>query len=189
MTSPVTVLEAIVHLRLNGDETVDERLEITRMLEAATTLAEQITRRSWAETTKVELFDTFPSSTDCSLYLPGGPVSAISSITYYDSTPTQQTWLASEYRTVQVGTRTHILPDFGEVYPTDCAGEKANIAVTYTSGLAATDVPDSVKAAILLITGSLYEYREDGIVDNAGLASVQAPIAAINLLHPYRVAL
>lgn len=189
MTAPVTVDEAITHLRLSFDATVDERLEITRMLEAATTYAEQYTRRSWQETTRIEYFDEFPATADYSMYLPGGSLSSITSVTYYDSTPTQQTWDSVEYRTLSLGGRAYLLPAIGEQYPSDCAGEKANIEVTYVAGLTALNVPEGVKAAILLIVGSLYEYREDGVIDNAGLAVVKAPVAANRLLHPYKASL
>ena len=187
MASPVTVDEALVHLRIGIDQAdLDDRVEVERMLEAATTLAEKITRRDWQVTTRTEQFDTFPLYDDVGMYLPGGPVSSITSITYYDSTPAQQTWSASEYRLVTQGGRSYVLPNFGYYYPSDCAGAKANIVVTYATGLAAANVPDAVKSAILLIVGSLYEYREDGVIDNAGLALVKAPIAAKNLLNPYK---
>lgn len=189
MPSPVTVAEAITHLRLTGSENVSERLEIQRMLDAATEYAEQYTRRTWQTKTRSEFYTTFPGSSSVGMFLPGGPVSAITSVTYYDSTPTQQTWAGSEYRVVTVGGRSYLFPAFTKTYPTDCGGEPANIEIQFSVGLAAASVPEGVKAAILLIVGSLYEYREDGIVDNAGLAQVEAPVAAKRLLHPYKASL
>ena len=48
-------------------------------------------------------------------------------------------------------------------------------------------VPGYDKQAILLVMGSLYEYREDGIIYNAGLALVKTPKGADDLLSPYRL--
>jgi hypothetical protein len=74
----------------------------------------------------------------------------------------------------------------GEVWPTDVADEPKHVAVTYALD-GSVSVPASVKQAILLVMGSLYEYREDGIIDNAGLALVKAPKGADDLLSPYRL--
>ena len=70
--------------------------------------------------------------------------------------------------------------------PTDVANEPDHIAVTYALD-GTVGVPAAVKQAILLTVGALYEYREDGVIDNAGLALVKAPKAAEDLLTPYRI--
>jgi hypothetical protein len=74
----------------------------------------------------------------------------------------------------------------GEVWPTDAADEPEHLVVTYAVD-GTSNIPNSVKQAVLLIVGSLFEYREDGVIDNAGLALVKAPKGADDLLSPYRL--
>lgn len=189
MTSPVTVPEALDHLRLPSDVTEAEYAEVQRMLNTATEWCERFTRRRWAIATVSAFFTRFPTRVGTGLYLPGGPVSQVNSVTYYDSTPTQQTWSGGLYRVSAPTDRSYLRPAFGEFWPTDCANEVDNIEVSYDVGLAAVDVPDPIKSAILLVTGSLYEYREEGVIDNAGLALVRAPMPARSLLMPFKVSL
>ena len=134
-------------------------------------------------------FDAFPAGAERSklgLYLPGGNISSITSVTYYDGDYSRQTLSGSAYRLVGASDRAYLFPAMGQVWPTDVANEPKHIAVTYALD-GSVDVPASVKQAILLLVGSVYEYREDGVIDNAGLALVKAPKAADDLLTPYKL--
>lgn len=67
-----------------------------------------------------------------------------------------------------------LLPPLNGAWPTDADG---SIAVTVTG------VPFSLKAAMLLIVGDLYNQREETAVG----VSIQASGAVENLCHPYRM--
>ena len=189
MTTPiVTLTEAMANLRLL-DVTEDEAEGIERMILAATEWSENYARRTWATTSRVEYLTTFPQSRSVAIVLPGGPVSSVTSITYYDSDDVQQTWDSAEYRVVTLKGRSYLYPAIGSEWPTDCGGEPLNIELTYSVGSAVADVPVAAKQAVLLLVGSMYEYREEGVIDNAGLAVVKAPVAAKQLLMPLKVAL
>lgn len=61
----------------------------------------------------------------------------------------------------------------------------APVWVTFDAGYgAAAAVPAAIKAAILLITGDLYENRENTVISDARVQAM--PIAADRLLTPYR---
>lgn len=189
MADPVTLAEARVHLRLPSNIDSDEQAEITRMISVATEWVESFTNRAWTSGTKVAYFDAFPSSSirkNLGLFLPFSKISSITSITYYDNDYSQQTVSSSDYRLVNADNRAYVYPAMGGVWPTDVSNEPHHIAVTYAVD-GTQNVPSSVKQAVLLIVGSLYEYREDGVIDNAGLALVKAPQAAKDLLSPYRL--
>lgn len=189
MADPVTLAEARLHLRLPSNITTDEQNEITRLISVATEYAEQFTNRLWTTGSRVETFDAFPYSVSRKrqgLYLPGGNISSITSITYYDANYAQQTLASSEYRLVGAPERATVYPGMGKEWPTDVANEPDHIAVTYALD-GTVGVPAAVKQAVLLTVGALYEYREDGVIDNAGLALVKAPKAAEDLLTPYRI--
>lgn len=189
MADPVTFAEARLHLRLPSTIDSDEQAEIERMISVATEYAESFTNRVWSTGSKTVYFDAFPlrgSRNKLGLYLPGGKISGITSVTYYDSDYAQQTLASSLYRLVGASDLAYLYPAMGEVWPTDVADEPKHVAVTYALD-GSVSVPASVKQAILLVMGSLYEYREDGIIDNAGLALVKAPKGADDLLSPYRL--
>jgi len=189
MADPVTLAEARIHLRLPSTIDSDEQAEITRMISVATEYAESFTNRSWTTGSKTVYFDAFPAGAERSklgLYLPGGNISSITSVTYYDGDYSQQTLSGSAYRLVGASDRAYLFPAMGQVWPTDVANEPKHIAVTYALD-GSVDVPASVKQAILLLVGSVYEYREDGVIHNAGLALVKAPKAADDLLTPYKL--
>ena len=189
MADPVTLAVARQHLRLPSNITTDEQDEITRLISAATEYAEQFTNRKWTTGSRVETFDAFPSSVSRKkqgLHISGGNISSITSITYHDASFTQQTLASDKYRLVGAPERATVYPAMGKEWPTDVANEPDHIAVTYALD-GSVNVPAAVKQAILLTVGALYEYREDGVIDNAGLALVKAPKAAEDLLTPYKM--
>lgn len=179
---------ALSHLRISESVvTEDEYADITQMCLAATEYTEGFCRRKWISQSVTELFTRFPSLSTDSMYLPYS-ASAITSITYYDTDDVQQTWNSANYRLVSPRGRSHIYPAVGGDWPTDCGEEPFNIEVSYTAGGAKADVPSAAKSAALLIVGALHEYREDGVIDNAGLALVEVPVSAVRLLSPYKIA-
>jgi uncharacterized phiE125 gp8 family phage protein len=75
-----------------------------------------------------------------------------------------------------------INPAFGVAWPSAACGEP--IVVRVLAGYAApADVPYSLKAAISLMVGDLYNQREETAVG----VSIQASGAVTNLCHPYRM--
>lgn len=190
MADPVTLAEARIHLRLPTSIDTDEQDEITRIISVATEYAESYTNRLWTTGSRSEFFDAFPVSSDRSklgLYLPSAKGGiTITSVTYYDTDYVQQTLASNLYRLVGAQDRAYLFPAFGELWPTDLANEAKHIEITYSID-GSVSVPASVKQAILLLVGALYEYREDGVIDNAGLALVKAPKGAEDLLNPYRI--
>lgn len=194
MSYPITVPEALDHLRLpTEDVTTPEWLEIERLIAAATEWTESYCKRAWMAGTKTKLFSAFPTAprlikSDRHFPLTGGVVSSVDSVTYYDTDYVQQTMSASAYRLVVVNEVSYLYPGMGVDWPTDACDEPKHIEVTYTVGSDnVANTPASVKAAILLFVGSLYEYREEGVIDNSGVALVSAPVAAERLLHPYKL--
>ena len=189
MSDPVTFTEARLHLRLPSDLDSAETAEITRMISVATEYCENFCNRSFTTGTRTAVFDGFPASWDrklLGLYLPNGKVSSITSVVYFTSAFVSTTLAASKYRLVGASDRAHLFPAMGEVWPTDAADEHEHLVVTYAVD-GTSNIPNSVKQAVLLIVGSLFEYREDGVIDNAGLALVKAPKGADDLLSPYRL--
>ena len=186
MADPVTLDEVLQHLRLTSTS-AEEDTELLNMITAATEYAENITKRNLRGSTVTKHLTSFPSPLyrlKSGITLTKGPVASITSVKYYDTDNVQQTVDPSAYRLVIVDNNSTLYPAIGGNWPSDCNEEPFAIEVIYV--LDATGIPQAIKHAILLIVGALYENREDGIIDQ-GIVALKAPIAAMNLLWPYKL--
>lgn len=118
--------------------------------------------------------------------LPFSPVSAITSIKYWDTaTPSvQQTVSASNYSLLE-----DALSPFVKFVPAFSApalyDREDAIEVLFVAGYGAdsTSVPAAIKAAALLMIGHLFEHREDVVI---GETAVPLPLSSNALLAPFR---
>lgn len=187
MATPVSSSEAQRHLRLTN-LTNDETTQLTLMIEAATHYAEDITKRDLTTSTKSHTFDDFPRTSPYELRFPKGGEFVVDAITYWDDDYTEQTLGPTDYRVVTKHGRTSIYPALGEEWPTDVAEDPGVVTVSVIFVAASKDPKISqIKSAILLIVGALWEYREDGVIDQ-GIVSLRAPVTARNLLSSLRQA-
>lgn len=196
---PVTLAEAKTHLRV---DTTEEDDRITGILGAATAhvdgyagvLGRPLITQTWA--LKLERFPRYAfirsdlragRPIDDRIRLPLPPVQSVSSITYVDPDGATQTWAAAKYQLVAKETRPHVVPAYGETWPTTRDVPEA-VTVTFVAGYGddTTDVPEPIRQAILLLAGHWYQHREavaTGVVVNEVKMAVDA------LLTPYRVGL
>lgn len=176
--TPVSLTEAKAHLRV--DHTSEDTL-ITSLVEAATAhldgysgiLGRALVTQTWRQD-----FDGF---WHC-LRLPI-PAATVSALKWTDDadTPAETTIAASNYELQNdaLGSFVRLIDDF--VYPSNLAETRA-VRVTFTAGYgAASAVPGSIKAAILLLVGHWYANREA-----VGESMSELPMAVDALLAPYR---
>lgn len=194
---PVSVVEAREHLRLDDD--VDESLVFSLIL-TARQWAENYTGRSFINRTMQMYLDGF-SEKDTPLWegtrtgihitnyenyieIVSAPVSAVSSIKYYDDSNTQSTWATTNYYVDTIREPARIsLTDTG-VFPTDL--RKANgLEINYTAGYGAnrTDVPEAIRVAIMQYMTFMYEHRGDF----ERFPPPQPPKILNQLLNPYKI--
>lgn len=176
-TPPVTLDEAKAHLRV---EVADDDTLITALIAAATDhldgytgiLGRCIVNQQWRQDF------AFWSP----LRLPFPNVSAVS-IAYLDADGVEQTVAAADHRLIDAvrGPEVYFRP--GWASPALEHGSRGPVSVAFTAGYGmAADVPASIKAAILLHVGSLYENREDFVV-----GATVAPTGAYDaLIRPHR---
>jgi len=160
-TAVLTTAEAKSHLRVDISD--DDTL-IDSMISAATDYVELYTGRSFVTRTYRADLSGFADVIE----LPMRPIISITSIKYYDTnSPSVLTTLASStYNLVN----NVIYRTWGASWPSRYPRMDA-VQVTFTAGdaptsspeVAAENVPDAVKAAILLIVGELYENRESSV--------------------------
>ena len=180
MANPVTLAEVQQHLRL-GTLDAAEQAEVEMMISAATEVAGSFCNRPWKSVSKTEYFDSFPSSTSGYL-LVHGDIQSITDLRYYSTEHVEAPFI--HYRFINTAGRTKVYPAFGHSWPTNSSGLPASISLTYIGGDEA-NVPSSVKSAILLMVGDLYENRENTTID-AGISSVRMSVTSEKLLTPYK---
>ncbi len=177
---PVALAEAKLHLKIDSD-TTDDNL-ITALIVAAREQAEKYTGRALVEQVWEYYIDEFE---DDEIELLHPPLMSITSITYIDPDNVTQTLSTSIYDADLHSEPGQIYLKYGKSWPSVLDIENS-IKITYKAGYGATaaSVPASIKAAILLLIGDLYENRQETIV---GASVAKLPNGIQYLLDPYRV--
>jgi len=115
----------------------------------------------------------------CEIVLPLGPVTAISSIGYTDDAGAAAT--VATWRVDFDQSPVRVWPARNAAWPA-VTHEPGAVKVTFVAGYAT--VPASLKHAMLLIVGHLYENREAVTAD---MTMAELPMGAARILESYRV--
>lgn len=148
-TAPLSDVEN--HLRIDA---IAEGAALNVYAKAAAQHAQEFTRRGIGSQVWDLLLDAFPAGP---INLPLPPLQSVASITYVDTNGVTQTWAAEDYTVDAVSGR--IFPAYGRWYPATRNVPNA-VTVRFTCGYPAANVPESIRAAMLLLVGDLYENRE-----------------------------
>lgn len=155
-TEPLTLAEAKLHLRVDADLTDDDTL-ISALIVSARQQAEHRTGRALVTQQWRLGLACFP---DDSLELPKPKLQSVQSVTYLDGDGVRQTLAGTEYDVITDELVGRLLPAYGKAWPA-CRQHPGSVQVSYTCGYgAASDVPQSIKAWMLLAIGAWYEQRE-----------------------------
>ncbi len=186
---PITLIEAKEHLRV--DHTADDNL-IAAMITASRTYCEQWTDRAFVTQTWELVLDDFPTA---EILVPKPPLQSVISVKYDDSVGVEQTLATTEYEVDTVNQPGWVVP-VTSGWPTGVWEGINSVRIRYVAGYdpgtgspidLAENVPGSLKAAILLYLGQLYDQREDVVV---GTIVNKVPTGNVDfLLRQYRVAL
>jgi len=177
---PVTLAQAKVHLGLFSS---DDDSMVTSLIKAARQSVEMYTGRAICTQTVTLTLDSFPAV----ISLPRLPVQSITSISYIDENGDNQSF--TTFKADLTGSvHARINPSYGEVFPATRA-ETGAVTIVYVCGwgnpTASPDpVPFPVKQAVLLLTSSMYNNRENEII---GTITSTLPINVKWLLSPYRL--
>ncbi len=179
ITPPAPVVtwgDADKHLKLSGD--TSQQGEVEAMIAAATATIDGpdgwLGRALGAQTIEVRLdrFDVF------GIILPFPPLISVENVKYLDTTNVEQTLDETEYELL--GPR--LVTAHGTTWPGSLCRPEA-VRVTYRAGYAS--IPTPIRAAILLMVGDLYRYRETAMMVS-GMA-VPMSTTVERLLSPFRV--
>lgn len=179
---PVTVSEALAHMRVDSD--VEHDL-VEALIVAARSHVETYTRRALLSQTWDLNADGFPVWD--TIELPYAPLASVTSVKYYSS-DTQSTLASSSY-IVDAPAGDHaprgriVLVD-GQTWPTTDTRVNA-VTVRFVAGYGSTsaDVPRPIRQAVLLLVAEMFERRAQ-----VTIGATQSPnvITAERLLAPFR---
>jgi hypothetical protein len=195
--SPVTTAQLIAWGRLDASE---DATTLQMLIDSATDAAEKFMNRSLINRTLKLTLDVPAGGLDyllgdgvydlpvsalygcvkSSIDLPRGPVSAISSVTTYDTDNASSTYSSANYTLDSSGSR--LLLNSDATWPSGMRTSAA-VAIQYVAGYGTTaaTVPAAIKNGILMHAASMYEQR--GQCEDA----MDIPPGAKQLYKPYRV--
>lgn len=157
---PILLAEAKLHRRIDID--VEDNL-ITGQLKAVRERVEQLISRRLINQTLTWTLDRFPFGRE--LRIPVAPVSAINSVKYKDEDGTQFTFSTDSYLADTVSTPSRVVLKSGSSWPIPNVSLKEinaiEIEFVVGYGTSGASVPQGLIEAILLLTGVLYENREE----------------------------
>ena len=174
----ISLSEAKAFLRIDSDYD-DDNTYITSLINVATQVVEEFTRRRLMTQTYNIFYDEFPPYIDLQV----GDVASVTHIKYYDADNTLQTLAASNY-----DVDTKVRP--GRIYESETGDypntyERPNaVEVEFIVGATASDVPAPIVQAIYIIVGRYYENRQDVVM---GTQVNELPLMVDHLLTPYRL--
>ncbi len=182
LVEPVTVSEAKTHLRVDDSVGTIEDTYIETLISTARMMAENFTRRALITQTWRLTLDQWPER---SIYLPFPPLQSVSSVKYINTAGVLTT--LTEGTDYEVDTRSvpgRVHPSYSQVWPVVRAIENA-VTVEFIAGYgnAASDVPEPIRQAILLIIQRLYDHRGDSII---GSIRTDLPYTSEVILMQYR---
>jgi uncharacterized phiE125 gp8 family phage protein len=155
-TEPVTLTQAKAALRVDLS---DDDTYITSLITSAREQVEIDTGRALITTAFKYRIDRFYDE----IYLPKPKLISVSGIQYYDVNGTLQTLSSTYYQADAYSFPGVIYPGVATTYPQTQSGKVNAVIISYTGGYGddATDVPQSLRDAILMLIQERYNKRDN----------------------------
>lgn len=176
LSSLVTTLLIKEHCKIENND--DDALLLT-YAKAAFGVVETFTNRSLLTCTWTARFDRFY----CHIELPRAPVTAITSVKYYDEDNVLQTLSSSVYNTDLHSEPPRITLATDQEYP-DVYERTNAVEILYTAGYASlTAIPFELQMAIKLLTSHMFDRRTATTIYNLH----ELPMGIKALCLPFRI--
>src|SRR5689334_11038984 len=161
---PVTLQEAKTHLEYTG--TLKDAY-IKSLIKSARRICEGYAGLSFVTQERSVKLDRFPGN--CFIYLPYGPVQAVTSFTYTDSDNNPVTLVEGtdfQLDNHSPVARISAIDSNGEItsWPTDAKNQLQGIEIVYQTGfdnVSGEPIPADAKTAVLRVIAKLFENRGD----------------------------
>ena len=176
---PISLAEAKLHLRL--DLTTEDVL-IAALITAAREHCEILTWRALATQTVEMILNNFPSVNSIELSRP--PLQSVTSVKYKNSAGVETTMAITDYIVIADKTPGEIILPYSRQWPSFIPFPSGAVRIRYVCGHSTLlTIPISIKQAMLLIIGHLYEHRESTTEKTLW----EVPMAVSSLLRPYKI--
>ena len=175
-SEPVTTAEAKLYARV---DIADDDALIASLVTAARVMAESICRRDFIGRTYNWYMDDWPYS--YTFNMPRHPVTAINSITYYDTDAASQTLASSVYTfdAYSLPQKLWLAPD--QTWPNLDDDIRHKVIINFSTTVT---VPETINTAIKMLVAHWYENREAVVV---GSGTNPLPLAVESLLWSERL--
>lgn len=178
VTDPITVSEMKENSRIDG--TAEDTL-VANLVASATDLCEHKVNRQFVSATWKLTLNDFPCDRFIKIDLP--PLQSVTSIQYYDTDGTQQTFDSSNYTVDTNSEPGRVYLNSGSSWPSTESQRYNSVEITFIAGYgAAADVPQGIKQAITMMASHFYENREATTETNLK----DVPMAVESLLERYK---
>lgn len=181
---PVSLEEAKLHLRVDHD---DEDTLINADIAAARRYCEQTVLSRALITQTWDLYmDKWPDGDE--LLIPQPPLQSVDEVAYTDEDGTEFTFDAVNYIVDTASEPGRIALKSTASWPSVTLQVVNGVRVRFTAGYgdAAGDVPETIRKAMKLLIGDLYEHREESLVVQ-GLQLQRLPFGVRMLLEDERM--
>ena len=177
---PLSLIEVKTHLRIDHG---DEDTLLDSLIATARQYCETVTGRQFVSATWDQTFPRFEDE----LLLVRPPLSSVTSVKYYDADGVEQTADSSLYDVVTNVEPGRVRLAYDQSWPTTRAQEEP-VTVRFVAGYGTADsVPQSLKSAMKLLVGHLYEHRETVALLERGQILAEVPLAFNSLMWAYRM--
>ena len=178
---PITVTDAKKQMRI---EHSDDDALIARLINVAIGFVD--VRGALGKAMITQTWGEWLAPNPSVVYLSLGPVQSVSAIKYYDTDNALQTATLSNFHVLGTSGRTLVSPKTGYAWPTTFQRDDA-IKIEYVIGYgdAATDIPETIRHALLMLVSHYYENRENELI---GTTSKTLPYGFDDLIGMERAA-
>jgi len=175
-SEPIVLADAKGRLRIDSDE---ENTDLNFLIQTTREIVEQRTNRSLITQSRTIRMDYFPFND--TIRLLNGPVSAVTSVKYYNDSEVLTTMSASDYWVDTVGDRLIVKNSWPSTFEMPNAVE-----IIYVAGYGtASNVPTPLRNAMYMILAHLYENRQAVVMSGSPTAVIEVPMGAEYLMSSY----